>query len=78
MSAKKQAKRPSKEAQEDGEMWVQLLGKALTEDEFREFEERALNPEKAAEAERQEKADRRMEEFIGSILLRWVARSPGC
>jgi hypothetical protein len=67
MSAKKQAKRPSKKAQEDAEILVELLRNILSEDEFREFGERALNPEKAAEADRREEEDRRMEEFIGSI-----------
>lgn len=48
-------------------MLVGLLKQTLSPEEFREFEERALNPEKAAEAARREEMERKMGKFLGEI-----------
>lgn len=67
MSAKKQSKKPSEEDKQEALMLVGLLRSVTTEAEYREIEQRMLNPEKTAEAKRREEESRRMEEFIGRI-----------
>jgi len=67
MSAKKKPKEPSEEDKREARMLVGLLRCVTTEEEYREIEQRMLNPEKTAAAKRREEEIRRMEEFIGRI-----------
>jgi hypothetical protein len=60
MSAKKQSKKPSEEDKQEALMLVGLLRSVTTEAEYREIEQRMLNPEKTAEAKRREEESRRM------------------
>jgi len=67
MSAKKTVKRPSKKDRDEAEMLVAYFKETLNEEDFRDFVERALNPAKAAEAERREEANRQLKDFISGI-----------